>query len=518
MFSISRRQLALLSASAAVFPAAALAQGVTWRRAESAGFIVFSSGSEARLRGVVRDLESLDALLRRFTGAPPQTTPAARLEVYLFSGRPPFLEAFPGARQDLVGFYQASADIIAAYGIFSDTSGFSSQEVLFHEYAHHFLEQHFANAYPTWYAEGFAEFVSTTTFLEDHIIVGRADTDRAATLNNGRQTWLSMEQLLTASPWQLNTVDTDKFYAQSWLFTHYIVMTPGARDKFVAYVDALRRGTETMAAFQSAFGMSPSDMQRTLRIYLANRPHGLSLTRPAEVQHEDATVAVLPASAATLLPISTRVRRGVAEADAPALLARVRQLAGGTPTDRFALMTLARAEATIGDSNRARALLQPYLQAHADDIEALYLMGLSYSTDAGKVQGEARRPLLTQARHYLVQAHRLDENNVPVLYRYASTFAEVSMDEATFNNTINVLLLAHQIAPQVLEIGFYVAQWLMSADRNAEAANILRPIAYDPHGGGAAREALTLLQRAEHGASGQTQTPAQADQSAATPH
>jgi hypothetical protein len=518
LFSISRRQLALLGATAAVFPRDALAQGVTWRRALSAGFVVYSSGSEARLRSVVRDLESLDALLRRFTGAPPQSTPAARLEVYLFNGRAPFLEAFPNARQDLAGFYQAAADIVAAYGIFSDTSGLSSQEVLFHEYAHHFLDQHFANTYPIWYAEGFAEFVSTTTFLEDHIVVGRADTDRAATLNNARQTWLTMEQLLTASPWQLNMVDTDKFYAQSWLFTHYIVMTPGARDKFVAYVAALRRGTETMAAFQAAFGMSPTDMQRTLRIYLANRPHGLSLTRPAEVAHEEATVTALPPSAGTLLPISTRVRRGVADVDAPALLARVRQLASATPTDRFALMTLARAEATIGDRDRARTLLGPYLQAHADDVEALYLMGLSYSTDAERLQGEARRPLLTQARHYFVQAHRLDENNVAVLYRYASTFAEVSMDEATFNNTINVLLLAHQLAPQITEIGFYVAQWLMSADRNAEAANILRPIAYDPHGGEAARQALTLLRRAEHGASGQAQGPAQADQSPATPH
>ena len=65
--------------------------------------------------------------------------------------------------------------------------------------------------------------------------------------------------------------------------------------------------------------------------------------------------------------------------------------------------------------------------------------------------------MLTQARHYFVQAHRLDENNVAVLYRYASTFAEVSMDEATFNNTINVLLLAHPLAPQIPEIGSYGA-------------------------------------------------------------
>jgi tetratricopeptide (TPR) repeat protein len=516
VFTINRRKLALLTAGAALYPGAALAQGVTWRRAEGGGFIVYSPGAETRLRGVVHDLESLDGLLRHFSAAPAQSTPAAPLEVYLCNGRSQFLETFPNARPDLVGFYQATPDIVAAYGIFSDTSGFSSQEVLFHEYAHHFMFQHFATAYPTWYTEGFAEFVSTTTFTEDHIILGRASTERANTLNHS--TWLPMQQLLTASPWQMDMTDTDKFYAQSWLFVHYIVMTPGARAKFVAYNEALARGTETIAALQAAFGMSPTDMERTLRIYLANRPNGLSLGRPPQVAHEEATVTVLPPSAGTLLPISTRVRRGVANADEAALLARVRQLVGATPADRFALMTLARTEATIGDRERARALLGPYVQAHADDVEALYLMGLSYYTDAEKLEGEARRPLLTQARHYFVQANRLDENNVAVLYRYAATFAEVSMDDATFNNTINVLLLAHQIAPQVTEIGFYVAQWLMSANRNAEAVNILRPIAYDPHGGEGAHRALELMQQAEHAASSAAPGNTQAGQSGQAQH
>jgi hypothetical protein len=518
LFSISRRQLALLGATAAVFPRDALAQGVTWRRAMSASFVVYSSAAASRLRDVVRDLESLDALLRRFTAAPATRSPT-RLEVFLFSGHGPFQEAFPGMRQNVDGLYSANTDIIAAYAIFNELEGFSAQEVLFHEYAHHFFFQYFANAYPAWYVEGFAEFISTTTFNDDRTIIGRSSDARASTLNDRRETWMPMEQLLTVSPWQLDAQDAGKFYAQSWLFTHYLVMTPGKLDQFRAYVEALRHGAEPLAAFQTGFGMTPTDMQRTLRIYLADRPHGLALTRPAEVAHEIADVDTLPPSAGVLLPISTRVRRGVAQADAPALLARVRQLVGATPGDRFALMTLARAEATMGDSDRARALLGPYVQSNSTDIEALYLMGLSYVTDAEKVQGDARHAPMTQARHYLVQANRLDDNNVAVLYRYAETFAESRLDETTFNNTINVLLLAHQLAPQISEIGFYAASALMSADRNAEAALILRPIAYDPHGGEAAHQALTMLQQAEHGAAGQAHDstpPAQSDQAA--PH
>src|SRR5690348_5300064 len=120
LFAISRRQLALLSASAALFPRDALAQGVTWRRAESAGFIAYSSGSEGRLRDVVRDLESLDALLRRFTSAPAERSPT-HLEIFLFSGRGPFVEAFPTIQQSVLGIYSADPDIIAAYAVFHDT-------------------------------------------------------------------------------------------------------------------------------------------------------------------------------------------------------------------------------------------------------------------------------------------------------------------------------------------------------------------------------------------------------------
>ncbi len=524
MVEINRRKLALLAASATLFssvvpivvPSVASAQGVTWRRAESTGFIAYSSGSEGRLRDVVRDLESLDALLRRFTNAPAERSPT-RLEIFLFGGRGQFQEAFPGVREDILGYYSANPDIIAAYAIFHDVEGLPAQDVLFHEYAHHFFFQYFANAYPAWYVEGFAEFISTTTFHDDRTIVGRGSDARASRLNDRRSAWMPMERLLTASPWQLSSADADKFYAQSWLFTHYLVMTPGKLDQFRAYLNALRHGAAPLAAFQTGFGMAPADMERTLRTYLANNPHGLALTRPTEVAHEITNVTTLPPSAGTLLPISTRVRRGVTDAEAPALLARVRQLVGAAPADRFALMTLARAEATIGEAARARALLGPYVEAHSDDVEALYLMGLTYSTDAKTLQGDAHRAQMTQARHYFVQAHRLDENNVAVLYRYAATYSEVSMDDATFANMLNVLLLAHQLAPQVAQISFYAASTLMANDRNAEAAIILRPIAYDPHGGEAARQALQMLQQAERGASGQVPSNTQPAQSSQAP-
>ena len=41
------------------------------------------------------------------------------------------------------------------------------QQVLFHEYTHHFMFQHFSAAYPSWYVEGFAETAATIVMKPD---------------------------------------------------------------------------------------------------------------------------------------------------------------------------------------------------------------------------------------------------------------------------------------------------------------------------------------------------------------
>ena len=41
------------------------------------------------------------------------------------------------------------------------------EKVLFHEYTHHFMFQHFEAAYPKWYSEGFAETIATIAMKPD---------------------------------------------------------------------------------------------------------------------------------------------------------------------------------------------------------------------------------------------------------------------------------------------------------------------------------------------------------------
>jgi tetratricopeptide (TPR) repeat protein len=208
------------------------------------------------------------------------------------------------------------------------------------------------------------------------------------------------------------------------------------------------------------------------------------------------------------MAMSTRLRRGASGEDGTRLLERVREVTRAYPNDRFAQLTLARAEATLGDVTQARALLEPYITAHPDDVEALYLTGLTYIREARDAKTEERvaerDERYSQARRYFVRAHRLDENHVPTLYRYAETFSGATQSASSAENTLNVLLLARQLAPQVQEIGINAAQALLAHGRAAEAVPILRVVAYDPHGGGTAEAAREMLAEAEAAATAPT--------------
>jgi len=471
----------------------AAAQDGRWLRAETEGFIVYSAAPDRSTRALATELEVFDALLRRMTDAPAERSPT-KLEVFLYS-ESEFRETFPRARDSIAGFYTARVDQIAAFAIYRD-GGFSGQDILFHEYAHHFMFQHFANAYPAWYVEGFAEFMSTAQLGTERIVLGRSNEGRFYALRN--ESWMSIERMITVSPHELDSREATLFYAQSWLMTHYLVLTPGKMAQFQAYVRALRLGEEPVAAFQTGFGVTPAAFLSELRRYYRSSPNALALNRPAQVDLSGSRITRLPASADALLPLYARIRLGVDEADESAVLTRVRTLTEGR-TDRFSALTRGYAEARFGETAQARAVLAPLLASDPDDVEALHLTGLSYLNEADEADGEQQSALRGQARRHFGRAYQRNANHVPSLYRYAQSFQGTMMDDAAMENYLNVLMLANQLAPQIDEISINASYALMARGRYAEAIPMLRAVAFDPHGGSSAETARDMLAEAEAG-------------------
>jgi hypothetical protein len=486
-----RALAAFLLAMALASPASA-----EWRRAESANFVLYSQSGEAKLREQAALLEDYNLFLRALTGVTEPDAPN-KLNVYIVKSAAQ-LRSIHDMPAGIAGVYIASSAGIAA--VVDESAPGEGQQTLLHEVAHHFMKQYRPLPYPAWYVEGFAEYASTVSFKKDAIEYGRPSVDRAYSLVEGK--WLPLDRILFGEvPTDLESMSA--FYAQSWLLSHYLLRSAEMRPRFAAYLAAAARGEEPRKAFATAFPMPVADLERELRAY-SKRP--MSYTR-----FKRASGTVPPAVAITRLPPSAddllllRATMEVGPEDEAALLARVRT-AAAKHDDPFARRALAQAEALHGDPAKADALLGPLLAADPDDAELLYFKGMRHLRVArGAADGEAEYRL---ARASFVRAHKADPNHWQTLLRYAEA---LRADESfVSDNTINILLLASQLAPQTQEGTMNAAQLLIARKRWEEAELLLLPLTGDPHDRRLANAARGLLETAR--ARGRPLAPAKTKQ------
>lgn len=453
-----------------------------WRRAESANFILYSQAGDGRLREQAALLEDYHLFLRALTGVAEPDAPN-KLNVYMVKSEAQ-LRSIHDLPSGVGGVYVASSSGIAA--IVDETAAGQGQETLLHEVTHHFMKQYRPFPYPAWYVEGFAEYTSTVSFKKDAIEYGRPSVGRAYTLVQGK--WLPLDRIL------FGEVPTDResmaaFYAQSWLLSHYLLRSVEMRPRFAAYLDAAARGDEPRKAFAAAFPAPVADLERELRAYAKRAMTYTRFKRASEAAPTAVAITRLPPSADDLLLL--RATMEVGPQDKPALLAQVRA-AAAKHDDAFARRILAQAEALYGDPARADALLAPLLAAHPDDFELLYFKGMRHLRVArDAAEGEADYRL---ARTSFARAHKANPNHWQTLLRYAEALR--SDERFVSDNTINILLLASELAPQTQEGTMNAAQVLIARKRWEEAERLLLPLTADPHNRSLAQAARRLLEAA----------------------
>jgi hypothetical protein len=484
------RLLHVLIALAALAIAPEASAQSRWLRAESAHFIAYSRSGEAALRQDVEELERFDATLRQLTqnNAGPSEN---KLEIYLLRNHDDLEQVWPSVSRDVLGFYHAAPEQIAAFST-ARNQGLDPRTVLFHEYAHHFMLQYFADAYPGWFTEGFAEYVSTADLNNRRSRLGGYEIGRTQPLYS--LSWANLADILDPSREGARRVPSHMFYSQSWLMVHYILSSQERKRALSRYFNAVQGGADRIAAFEDAFGMSADAWQRQLRGYLTS---GITLQDFPPAQADlSMQITSLPESANDLLLPMARARRPVPDDERVELAERLIAAASRYPDDAYAQYARARAELVRNQPAAARPILEAVIAANANDSEANYLMGMTYirEAEADGLEDEARLQILRRGRTYFARAFRIDPNHVPTLYYYVRTFP-VPMEDST----LEVLLRAQELAPQVHEISFATATALMLAHAHAQAVPMLQAIAYDGHGGSLRRHALITLEAALRG-------------------
>lgn len=437
-----------------------------WVVAESPHFRLHQRGAPQEAVAQVRQLEEFHAFLVSLTGGAHGTGPSSKLDLFVVDRLD---EALPGAglSPGIRGFYRSTPGGIAVFAR-ADSMGRSagSQAVLLHEYAHHFLVGDRAHAYPAWYVEGFAEYFGTARFSARRIEYGRVDRARLAWLLKGA--WLPPEDVLRWRGEARGPGPTSMLYAQSWLMTHWLLRTPGGPERLTAYLVAVTKGADPVAAFTAHVDPDLDTLNLRLRDYFES-PRWANFTRvpragPLEVE---VAVTALPPSADRLLLPKVAILQGVAREEGSRLLAEIR--AGADLSDPFAARALSLAEARHGDPAVALELLTGLLEQSPADADLL------------RWRGEARlradgNPLA--ARADFRAAFTAEPTDWRAMVAYVRTFPPAGLDA----ERLALLERGWELAPQVKDTGLMLAQALLLNGRGREAARIVQPILFSPHG------------------------------------
>ena len=512
-----KRSFALMALAATIGAFSAEAAHAEWRRAETDHFIVYGDASEASLRRYARKVERFDALLRAYY--PIKTDhEIPKLEIFMAEGRRDMNRVWPGVSEGVAGYYSSNNGRI--YTVV-DTRSSMGDVVVLHEYAHHFMFQMRANAFPSWFVEGFAEYYSTAQLTDKRIQFGRHNPGRMNSLTMGFNTWASMEDVLK---WRIS--DSGRFpahlyYAQSWAMTHYFMSTPERTQMLARYLAALADDQDSVEAMQAATGRTPAQLQDDVRRYVSGSINVLSpqidiadprvtISKLSEAQAEaiwldirlDTTAIKTPdadQSDQDELTEAQKARRARAlreSAENRAELIRSAFALGERHADNpVGRLLTARAHRLSQRPDLAFAALEPVLDEPATDADILRVAALALLDQVeSAASAEDADDLRRQAGAYLARAM----NAEPLDFRIYLGLNDVRRGQPRYptDNDVSTLEVAYALAPQSFEARIRLGQVYMARDMNAAAITVLTPVSNTPHASSYKRQARAMIDRA----------------------
>lgn len=458
-----------------------------WSEIKTDHFLIYADKSDKDLRRFAEQLESVHYLMLRANGLKEDFLPV-RVKVYAFGSvdKVGALASNPNA----VGFYRsAPSGAIAVIPQNAGNSGQTSLEVLFHEYAHHFMLQYFPAAYPSWYIEGWAELIATSSFeRKGAITFGKANSDRAAELEYGY--WTHAGELVSKPRSELPKAANEAFYGQSWLIAHYLTLSPERAQQFRVYLNSINRGaTQQQAA--SVFGDLDA-FNKDVRAYLSRRNFEYKAVPLPEGLLSNFSSRKLTPGEIDLMEEQIDFQRTMPPEEAAKFLDKLRQKAARHQNDVAALLLLGEAELGLENFESARPVAERLLTIAPGNSQALTLKAqieLHFAKDADN-PAEAVGPI----REWIAKAKIADPQNPLVHIALFESFAvdgEQPTDEA-----IDGLRDVVRLVPQHGGARFLLATALVNRDGKSaliEAIQLLRPIAFDPHNGKDAEAAQKLI-------------------------
>lgn len=476
------RGMATLAAGALAWLAVAPAMAGGWILAESEHFTLHSSAQESVTREYLQQLEAFRWLSMKLLGADEKSVRAqARFDIYLLEGERALHALRPDLPDNAAGLYTYCAEGAVAYATKASRLGPDGWDwgrlVLQHEYAHHLMFQYGTMAYPSWYVEGFAEYMGTAALENGTISLGGPHEARLPIL--ATPPWLPFDEVLRWNSRQSGAssrFEVERFYAQAWLLTHYMLSDDKRAQQLAAYFSRAGDGDDPVKAFEAATGIAVADLQRLLEHYRRALP--MVKVRSQEMPQPAIRTTKLDDDAAGYALDASLLRTCPKPAPGQAVLERLRlQAQKSASVDPTLTLVLARAETMFGDPAAAVRMLEGAVSADNAPAEAHYLLARALTRQAEKLAGDEQRAAQEQARSHLFKAYRLKKDDAPTLHHLARALAEKGIDQ----NVVNAARAARLLAPSVGDYAVFEARADLEVGDREHAIRALVPLATDSH-------------------------------------
>jgi tetratricopeptide (TPR) repeat protein len=487
-----RKFLFLLSIFLTATPAAA-----AWREARTAHFIIYSEDKPAALRAFAEELERYDAGMRLLRGIPATVdSPANRLTIYAVSNVAT-VQRLAGGNGMIAGFYRPRAGGSVAFVPRRMGGGgrgeIDPDEILRHEYAHHFMYRNFPAAFPLWFSEGFAEFHSTARVQPDGSVdFGLPAQHRSMELFQLGS--LPIETLLQPDPKKLTSMQMLLVYGRGWLLTHYLSLHPERTGQLEAYLRAINAGKTSLDAARTAFG-DLKTLNSQLESYKRGRMTYLRLPA-SKIAIGPVEVRELSEGADAIMPVFFRSRRGVTPKEAADLVPQARRIGGRYPDDVFVQLRVAEAEFDAGNLAEADAAADRVLAKEANNLDALLYKGRVAVARLAKDKS-TDEAAWKEARRWFTRANRVDPGAPEPPIEFYDSFAAANATPTP--NAAAGLKAALGLAPEDSRLRFSVARQLLTEGKATEARATLAVAAFGGHAEGGSTFANLVIAAIDKG-------------------
>lgn len=456
-----------------------------WHVASSEHFVIYSEEKPDSLRAYAEKLERFDYALRMNQTTPLRPAlPGNRLTIFALGSAAAVQKVMGRGAGDVAGVYRPNVTGSIALTMRSardDPNNLNTQNVLLHEYAHHFMLSNFPASYPAWFVEGYAEFNATARFEDNgDISLGLPARHRGYELSLAGN--MPIEAMMAG-----RYPDTALLDAKGWLLTHYLTFEPSRKGQLATFLKTLGQGKFPVDAAKESFG-NLGRLDRELDAYLDRKTLSYITVAAKRIPPVQITVSDVPAGEAAMMTVRMNSRFGVDAREARQRAEEARRLAAPFSADAAVQCALAEAQDDAHDLDGTDTAADRLLALDAKSICGLIFKGRVAMGRAIEAKAAPDDAAWAAARGWFTRANRADpENPWPMWLYYQSFLAAKSPPTA---NAVLALLAAQQRAPQDPNLRLLATVQLLRDRRADDARVMLAPMISSSHGTAAKFQAL----------------------------